>query len=68
MKDSGKFRFGEWLRSRTGLVFVAFLVIAAFFLFTEHKAHLYGILPYALLALSLLLYWLMRNGQGKDGK
>ena len=68
MKDSGKFRFSEWLRSSTRLVFVAFLVIAAYFLFTEHKAHLYGILPYALLALSLLLYWLMRNGQGKDGK
>ncbi|WKZ52598.1 MAG: DUF2933 domain-containing protein [Anaerolineales bacterium] len=66
MKDSGKFRFGEWLRSSTGLVFVTFLVIAAFFLFTEHKAHLYGILPYALLTLSLLLYWLIRRRQEKD--
>jgi len=68
MDNSGEFRFGKWLFSRTGLVFSTFLAIAAFFLITEHKAHLYGILPYALLVMSLLLYWLIRRGQEKDNK
>ena len=37
---------GSRWRSRVGLALVAFLAIAAFFLFTEHRAHLFGILRY----------------------
>ena len=64
MDTSGKFSIGKWLRSRTGMVFIAFLAIAGFFLITEHKAHLFGVLPYALLLISLLLYLFIRRGQG----
>ncbi len=56
----------RWWWSRTGAVLLTFLGIAAFFLVTEHKAHLFGVLPYALLVLSLGLYWLIRRGEEKD--
>ena len=68
MDNSGKFRFSKWLLSRTGLVFIIFLVIAAFFLITEHTAHLFGILPYALVLLSLVLYLLTRRADTNNSK
>lgn len=64
MDTPQKFNIGRWLRSRLGLTFLVFLAIAAFFLITEHKAHLFGVLPYALLLISLLLYLFIRRGQG----
>ncbi|HEX9424147.1 MAG TPA: DUF2933 domain-containing protein [Pyrinomonadaceae bacterium] len=39
----------SWLGSRRSVVLVVFLAIIGFFLFTEHRAHLFGILPYLLL-------------------
>jgi len=53
----------SWLRSRSGLAFLGFVVIAAFFLVTEHRAHLLGILPYVLLLLCPLLH-LLHGGHG----
>jgi hypothetical protein len=53
-------------RSRNGLVLIGFLAIAAFFLWTEHRAHLLGILPYALLLLCPLLH-LFHGGHGGHG-
>jgi Protein of unknown function (DUF2933) len=38
--------FVNWIKSRTGLAFIGFAVIAVFFLWEEHKAHLLGALPY----------------------
>lgn len=35
--------------SRTWLAFTGFGLIAAFFLFTEHRAHLFGWLPFLFL-------------------
>ena len=40
-----------FLKSRTGVVLLAFLAIAAFFLITEHAAHVFGVLPFVLLLL-----------------
>jgi len=57
---------GSWWRSRSGLVLIGFLAIAAFFLWTEHRAHLLGILPYALLLLCPLLH-LFHGGHGGHG-
>jgi len=57
-----------WLHSRTGVVPIIFLAIAAFFLFTEHRAHLFGILPYLLLLACPLLHWLMHGGHGGHGE
>ena len=42
---------------------IIFLIIAAFFLITEHTAHLFGQLPYGLLLLSILLFLILRQGQ-----
>lgn len=63
MNTPQKFSFNQWLRSKTGLAMIIFLIIAAFFLITEHTAHLFGILPYALLLLSILLFLFLRRGQ-----
>jgi len=55
---------GEWARSRTGLVTIALLAIAGFFLVVEHYAHVFGLLPFALLLLCPLLMQFMHGGQG----
>ncbi len=58
----------RWLRSRTGLVLLAFLAIAAFFLITEHTAHVLGVLPFLLVLLCPLLHFLHgRHGGGHAG-
>lgn len=56
-----------WWQSRTGLILFAFLAIAAFFLITEHTAHFFGLLPYALLLLCPLLHLFMHGGHGGHG-
>lgn len=50
-------------RSRTGFVLLGFTAIAAFFLLTEHQAHVLGALPFVLLALCPLLH-LFGHGHG----
>ncbi|HWR97206.1 MAG TPA: DUF2933 domain-containing protein [Candidatus Methanoperedens sp.] len=55
-------------RSRTGVALLGFLGIAAFFLFTEHRAHVLGALPYVLLLLCPLLHFLGHGGHGGHGK
>ena len=54
---------GSWLRSRSGIVLIGFLAVAAFFLWEEHKAHLLGVLPYALFLLGPLMH-LFHGGHG----
>ena len=51
---------------RISLVLIVFLVIAAFFLITEHRAHLFGVLPYLLLLACPLMHWLMHGGHGEE--
>ena len=53
---------------RTSLVLIVFLVIAAFFLITEHRAHFFGVLPYLLLLACPLMHWLMHGGHGGHGE
>ena len=55
-----------WLSSRSGLVLIGFLAIAAFFLWEEHKAHLLGALPYLLFLLCPLLHF-FHGGHGGHG-
>jgi hypothetical protein len=56
-----------WYRSRSGIVLLAFLAIAGFFVVTEHTAHLLGVLPYLLLFACPLLHFFHRgHGGGHD--
>jgi hypothetical protein len=67
MQTTESFSIGQFLKSRTGLVLLAFLAIAAFFLIAEHTAHVFGVLPYALLLLCPLLHLFMHKGHGGHG-
>jgi len=63
----------SWWRKPGGIVLIGFLTIAGFLLFTEHRAHVLGILPYLLLAACPLMHIFMHHGHGsrdntgKDG-
>jgi hypothetical protein len=58
---------GGFLRSPTGLVLIAFLAIATFYLVTEHTVHFFGLLPYGLLLLCPILHLFMHGGHGGHG-
>lgn len=49
---------------KTALVVTAFLAIAGFFLLSEHRAHLFGILPFLLVFSCPLLHLFMHRGHG----
>ena len=54
--DNEHWSLWSFVRSRTGLVLIGFLVIAGYFLITEHTAHILLALPFALpFALPLVL-------------
>ena len=54
-------RFPLWL------AFWMFLAIAVFFLWEEHRAHILGVLPYAVLLLCPLIHLFMHHGHnGQD--
>ncbi|MBI3898371.1 MAG: DUF2933 domain-containing protein [Gammaproteobacteria bacterium] len=55
-------------RSRTGLVLMGFIAIAGFFLATEHRAHLFGWLPFILLALCPLMHLFGHGGHDHGDK
>ncbi len=52
---------------RAKWVFIGFAAIAAFFLFTEHRAHLFGVLPYLLLLACPLVHLFHHGGHGGHG-
>ncbi len=49
---------GKW-------VLIGFLAITGFFLLAEHRAHLFGILPYLLLLVCLLMHFFHGHGNHK---
>lgn len=62
--NSQPFQWSVWLRSKTGLVTLAFLAIAIFYFGTEHTAHVLDVLPFALY---LILMLFMHRGHGGHG-
>ena len=46
---------------------LGFLAIAGFLLFTEHRAHVFGLAPFALLALCPLLHLFHHSGHSGHG-
>ncbi|OGA93212.1 MAG: hypothetical protein A3G27_14080 [Betaproteobacteria bacterium RIFCSPLOWO2_12_FULL_66_14] len=57
---------GGLLRSKAGFALLVFGGIAAFFLITEHQAHLWGWLPYLLLLACPLMHIFMHRGHSGD--
>ena len=53
------------MRGRTLIVLAAFLAIAGFFLWSEHRAHILGLVPYALVLACPLLH--LFHGHGDHG-
>ena len=54
--------------SRTWWAFAGFALIAGFFLLTEHRAHLFGALPFLFLLLCPLLHVFGHGGHGRHGR
>ena len=58
----------EELRSgRARAAFAGFMLVAAYFLWTEHRAHVIQYLPWALLAMCPLMHLFMHRGHGGRG-
>jgi hypothetical protein len=53
-----------WWRTPLGIVTCGFLIVAGFFLLTEHTAHVFGVLPWLLLAACPLMHLFMHHGHG----
>jgi DUF2933 family protein len=53
-----------WWRTRSGMVLCGFLLIAAFYLLTEHTAHVFGALPFLLILACPLMHLFMHHGHG----
>ena len=56
---------GSFWTSRRGLVFFAFLAMGGVLLFTEHRAHVLGILPFLFLLACPLLHMLGHGGHSQ---
>ncbi len=57
---------GFW-RSRYAIGLVVLGAIAAYFLLTEHRAHVFGALPFLLLLACPLMHVFMHRGHGGHG-
>ena len=49
------------------IALVLLLVVGGFFLWTEHKAHIMGALPYLILLLCPLMHVFMHRGHSRNG-
>jgi hypothetical protein len=58
---------GAGPRWRSLIMFMAFMAIALFFLLSEHRIHVLGWLPLALLAACPLMHLFMHHGHGQGG-
>ncbi len=51
-------------KSRSAIALLVFSAIALFLLFSEHRAHFLGVLPYLLLLSCPLMHLFMHHGHG----
>ena len=51
-----------WWRTPIGIVTCGFIIVAGFFLLTEHTAHVFGVLPYLLILAFPLMHLFMHHG------
>jgi hypothetical protein len=54
-------------RSRGGVVLLVVAAVGGFLLFTEHRAHVLGVLPFALLLACPLMHIFMHHGHHHGG-
>ena len=54
-----------WWRTVSGIVMCGFLLVAGFYLLTEHTAHLWGVLPFLLILACPLMHAFHHHGHGK---
>ena len=54
-------------RTKGGVVLCGFSIVAAFYLLTEHTAHVLGVLPFLLLAACPLMHMFMHHGHHGHG-
>jgi len=54
-----------WWRTKSGLVLLGFLAVGGFFLLAEHRAHVFGALPYLLILACPLMH--LFHGHGRHG-
>lgn len=52
------------MAGRSRIAWIVFAAIAAFYLWTEHRAHLLGALPFLLLLACPLMHLFMHGGHG----
>ena len=57
-----------WLKKLRSIALPGLFGIIAFFLFTEHRAHLFGAIPYVLLLLCILFHLFGHAGEGHTPK
>ena len=58
----------SWFQSRrVTLILLGFVAVGAFFLLTEHTAHLLGVLPFLIFLLCPLMMLFMHGGHGGQG-
>lgn len=55
---------GMSMKAKAGLVLIGFLAIAAALLFTEHRAHVLGLLVWLPLLACPLMHFFMHGGHG----
>lgn len=67
MSNENNPSFFHSLKFRYGLGLSFFLVVAGYFLWTEHEAHVITALPYALVAGCLIMHLFMHGGHGGHG-
>ena len=60
-------RQGMSMKSKAGIVLVGFLIIAGALLFTEHRAHVLGLLIWLPLLACQLMHVFMHGGNGNHG-
>lgn len=67
MVDMPDERKPAFLRTPAGIALLVLGGVAGFFLVAEHRAHLWGILPFLFLAICPLMHFFMHRGHGGHG-
>lgn len=68
MIDENETHRNHSTKSRSNWVLIGFLAVAGFFLVTEHRAHVLGILPYLLLLACPLMHLFHHRGHHHHGR